>query len=324
VEQNAFNDFDAYVAALQNTALQRAIVDRIDQLRWEHGHFWLDGIQVQQGREGAGIIVEGTTPQEGHVLVVPVTQAAAHSLNGQMLDDDTVGLLEPGSQYCFAVRAAHDWFSVFIPCDQVADLKGLPTNGLTFGNGDQIPQTTGACNLVRPGRAIVERLRSVVRRITAAARMQPEFLQAPASTATAKEELLEVIAPCFGAELTLQAVSGGRPHMPRQEIARRALAWLENQDGHHVSTHDLARAADISDRTLRAVFHEYFGVSPLRFLKLRQLHEVRRALMRPGADGSTVAAILTRFGVWEFGRFAGEYRRLFHERPSDTLLNGRR
>jgi AraC family ethanolamine operon transcriptional activator len=36
-----------------------------------------------------------------------------------------------------------------------------------------------------------------------------------------------------------------------------------------------------------------------------------------------VADVLTRHGIWEFGRFAGRYYRHFGELPSQTLSRAR-
>jgi AraC family ethanolamine operon transcriptional activator len=37
------------------------------------------------------------------------------------------------------------------------------------------------------------------------------------------------------------------------------------------------------------------------------------------AVAAAVTSIATRFGVWELGQFAGEYRQHFGELPSETL-----
>jgi AraC family ethanolamine operon transcriptional activator len=46
---------------------------------------------------------------------------------------------------------------------------------------------------------------------------------------------------------------------------------------------------------------------------------VRRALRESTPTETTVTEIATRYGFWQFGRLAGEYRSLFGEAPSATL-----
>ena len=59
-------------------------------------------------------------------------------------------------------------------------------------------------------------------------------------------------------------------------------------------------------------------MGPIRYLTLRRMHLVRRALLR--ADSSTtVTRIATDHGFWELGRFSVAYRTLFGETPSESL-----
>jgi AraC family ethanolamine operon transcriptional activator len=52
---------------------------------------------------------------------------------------------------------------------------------------------------------------------------------------------------------------------------------------------------------------------------LRPLPAVRRALLLSAPAEKTIADLLPRGGVWEFGRFSGIYKRHFGELPSETL-----
>jgi AraC family transcriptional regulator, ethanolamine operon transcriptional activator len=82
---------------------------------------------------------------------------------------------------------------------------------------------------------------------------------------------------------------------------------------------DLCEAAGVSERTLRNAFQSVYGMSPIRFLQLRRLHQVRRALRRDAAVSVTEVAL--RHGFVNLGRFAAEYRQLFGESPSLTRRN---
>jgi AraC family ethanolamine operon transcriptional activator len=97
------------------------------------------------------------------------------------------------------------------------------------------------------------------------------------------------------------------------------VALLSTREGQPVCTCDLCRAAGVSERTLRNTFNEYFGVGPIRLLKMRQLREIRAALLAADPASETVASIAGRFGVWDFSLFARNYKRLFGESPSQTL-----
>jgi AraC-like DNA-binding protein len=60
-------------------------------------------------------------------------------------------------------------------------------------------------------------------------------------------------------------------------------------------------------------------MGPIRYLTLRRMHLVRRALLHSEPSTATVTQILTDHGFWELGRFSVAYRMLFGESPSETL-----
>jgi transcriptional regulator GlxA family with amidase domain len=86
-----------------------------------------------------------------------------------------------------------------------------------------------------------------------------------------------------------------------------------------VSVADLSRMAGVSERTLRAAFHDVIGVSPKRFAIAQRLQAAHEALSRADPQATTVTDVAMTFGFFELGRFAGRYRHAFGEVPSQTL-----
>lgn len=71
-----------------------------------------------------------------------------------------------------------------------------------------------------------------------------------------------------------------------------------------VLTDDLCRRTGVAERTLRNTFHECFGVGPVRFLKMRQLRNIRHALLAADPTRETVTRIAMRFGISDLSLFA--------------------
>jgi AraC-like DNA-binding protein len=82
---------------------------------------------------------------------------------------------------------------------------------------------------------------------------------------------------------------------------------------------EICAAVCTSERTLRVACEEHLGMGPIRFLALRRMHIVRRALLRADDPSITVTRVVTDHGFWELGRFSVAYRALFGETPSATL-----
>lgn len=66
---------------------------------------------------------------------------------------------------------------------------------------------------------------------------------------------------------------------------------------------------------------EYFGTSPSRYLY--RMYEAPAVLLNSDTANVSVSDIASQFEFWHFGRFALDYRRLFGERPFDTLTKNK-
>ncbi|MBD8875803.1 AraC family transcriptional regulator [Labrenzia polysiphoniae] len=75
----------------------------------------------------------------------------------------------------------------------------------------------------------------------------------------------------------------------------------------------------ISERTLQYAVREYVGLTPVAYLRMCRLNHVRRMLAASDPETTTITRVAMRFGFLHLGRFAGDYKRVFGETPSETL-----
>lgn len=133
-----------------------------------------------------------------------------------------------------------------------------------------------------------------------------------------EQEVLDITRELLSA--TSEEGAGKRPGLAlRRRGYEKALQHLEGlSDAESIRMGQLSLEAGVSQRTLEYAFREYAGCSPRDFLKRRRYHKIRRNLLT-AQEGASVQDIAARQGIFEFGRMAGEYRRMFGESPSDSL-----
>ena len=110
----------------------------------------------------------------------------------------------------------------------------------------------------------------------------------------------------------------------KRRIVYRAEAFVRGRVSECVSVAELSKLTGVSERSLRNAFYDVYSTSPKRYIQLCRLHRVRRALRAIRGDGKTVTEVATDHGFFELGRFAGAYKSLFGEAPSETLSQARK
>lgn len=84
----------------------------------------------------------------------------------------------------------------------------------------------------------------------------------------------------------------------------------------HIS--ELCSTLVVSRRALHRAFQNALGMGPAAYLRLRRLSAVHTALGSRRISGGNVTRIALEYGFNDLGRFAGYYRRIFNQTPSET------
>jgi AraC family ethanolamine operon transcriptional activator len=117
----------------------------------------------------------------------------------------------------------------------------------------------------------------------------------------------------------LDTMAGSSRRIPREQLVTRIMKFLRDNLGEPVTVAELSRRAGVSERTLRAAFHDVLGLSPKQYDISERLRAARAALAAADPDTTTVTDVAMTYGFFELGRFAGRYRDVFGEVPSRTL-----
>ena len=304
-----FQDFDLFAESVRDVD-SVMLLHNLKRRIWNIMHIELDGIDVQIGQEGSGNITEGRSRSDGYILFIPFNNAEAHMANGKSLDKNSIAILEPGCDFCIRCTTEHDWCSIFVPTHQIARDSNLiePSSS----------SEKMTCRVTRSNPLLVNQFGAFVRSIMNTAANCEQFEYSFAATLAAAE-LRKVASLVIGQRQAGEPKKEGRPRLPRQEIIQRSKELLEERESKPVQVRELVTAVGVSERTLRTAFNEYFGVGPIKYLQLRQLHQIHRELKKADPEEYTVGKIMVKYGVWEFSRCASRYRQVFGELPSETL-----
>ncbi len=106
----------------------------------------------------------------------------------------------------------------------------------------------------------------------------------------------------------------------RYAAVRACVRYMREHIDETVTLLDLSRACGIRSRSLINAFEAIMGFSPMDYLKRLRLTSVRSALLRADPRAMRVIDVAMDWGFGHMGHFAHDYRVMFGEAPSQTLL----
>jgi AraC-like DNA-binding protein len=170
--------------------------------------------------------------------------------------------------------------------------------------------------IIHPHPPLMSRLLRLHMAVGRLAHETPDILELPEVLRALEEQLIHVMVRCLAEGAAAETSTGCRRH---DAIVARFEEFLEANSDRPLYLPEICAAIGVAARTLRASCEEHLGMGPIRYLTLRRMHLVRRALLRTDPSKATVTRIVTDHGFWELGRFSVAYRALFGESPSESL-----
>ncbi len=102
----------------------------------------------------------------------------------------------------------------------------------------------------------------------------------------------------------------------------KAYQYMMANARENITIQDLTRVTGVSGRALYEGFKRFKGASPKTCLRSIRMQAARKDLLE-GDEPDDVTRIAERWGFSHLGRFAESYRKIFGEKPSQTLKRRR-
>jgi AraC-like DNA-binding protein len=275
----------------------------------------LDDLRMRRGEASVGVSMAGVVA-DAHSFTFATRPAPLRLMSGREVADNV--LYHPRPNELLTARTpsgeAWPWASIGLAYD-VLDRFGPAIAGQAVS-----PSRLDA-SIVRAPAAERQRLLCLMEDAARVAGSTPEVFDEAAARRALSGAMLEALVGCLAKgdrEPDRAAVRRHRLVMTRFERV------LEERGTELLTMPDLCDAIGVAERSLQQVCHDFVGMRPMEYVRMRRLSLVRAALLAADPLTTKVSQVAMRHGFWELGRFSGVYRQRFGELPSETLRRTRR
>ncbi len=302
-----FTDPDDYAAAIRQGTYELTITERGDfsakLIRIDLHRLWMQRFYDNLPR------ISHITGWGGRAVIAFRTRPGPSLLSsGMEMRATNIVRYSEGQNYYRRSSGRAAYGSMSLPIVEMAAV------GEAMAGVNLTPPRDGM--LVTPPPAAMERLQRLHAEAGDLAEKAPEILGNSEAVRGLEQALIEAMVSCLARQAEPES---GLAQGQHAIVMRRFRRMIEENPEQPLYIPEICKAIRVADRTLRRCCQEHLGMGPKRYLLLRRLHLVRRALRHARPEATTTTDIATRFGFWQLGRFAVEYQSLFGESPSATL-----
>lgn len=264
---------------------------------------------MQRGRQSlASVVHSSVRADRSPIFFSTETDGKSMTHTGMEVIHGDLVFMSAGAEHHHRTPAGYQWGAMSLTPDDLA------AYGRTLAGLDVTAPP--ATRVLRPRPELANRLLNLHKAAADLAATTPDILAHPEVARALEQQLIRTMIACL---TDTDAVDSYRSAHQKLPVMRRFEELIEAKQNEPLYITEVCAAIGITDRTLRLHCQEHLGMSPYRYLWLRRMNLVRRALTRADVTKLTVTEIAIDHGFGELGRFAGAYRNLFGESPSATL-----
>lgn len=268
---------------------------------------WLPGLQIFQESANQALRQFCAAWQDALWFGLPAPGTATSRLDAQPIENDTLLFRQGGREFELNTPEHYQIFGIVVGQELLDEYFPYP-------DALRLPDHGGTLRIP------TEHFRRILGTLHRAL-----FPYEPQSAITVAQilELRETVLDQLGTALAHGHPPPRDAHHSRirhsHQVVGQACELVLAHPDQRLSIADLCRQMHVSRRTLQYCFQEVAGMSPLTYLRILKLNQVRRRLRSTDDPASRVTRIATTWGFEHLGQFSRDYRQLFGELPSRTL-----
>lgn len=306
----AFDDFEEFTASLCGYDVE------LSQL--ERGPFKAGVHQIKCGSvlfshltTERRIEVCGDSPPKLVTIGIPTARCEPFTWRRQTTDAGTIQIYRQSTELEMLTSPSFEANDLAMP---ESSLNALCE---TLGIVD-LDTLVGDAEMLRCDPKAMAELRNELAQIDALLREQPSLVGTPEI-----QSVIEVELPCLVLNTLLSSQPQRNPSSSLRNGRRcvdRVKEYIKANPHEQITLADMCKVAGVSARTLQYQFETLLKLTPKRYLKIQRLNNAHKGLFASSPTETKVVEIANRYGFWHMGQFAADYRQLFGELPSATLM----
>lgn len=276
---------------------------------------WFKGLQIFRETTNRSVSQTGTTWKGSYVIGIPVAMKGTGLFARQVLTRDSMLTFHSEQEFSLTTPENFDVVAVAIPETTMLEAMQPRSNEELARLFPKSPSVL----VTAPGQ--LDELRNCLLSIFDPNSFEPELLAYPQVQKAMSSAIIGHLAEVL--EASTQAPLPSRSFKGRCQVVRAATDYALTHTAEPITVADLCDKLNISRRMLNYCFQEVLETNPVQYLRSLRLNGVRRDLRECTGNSQAIRDVAGKWGFWHLSRFAGEYRALFGELPSETLRGQR-
>ncbi|WP_396333903.1 helix-turn-helix domain-containing protein [Burkholderia anthina] len=264
----------------------------------------LGGVRLVLEQRNKVILSRGSTPSNRLVVTVPLELEGHSCMCGEKSNRDSLHVFSSSPNFEFYSPERHVLVNVEVDIDQLSNtlLTPLAERLRAEAHMPVVPMTPD----------VAESLRALVNLGLQSSTMGTSSSAEHASRSKLMEQTI-----LFGVSEVMEANASsdnGSREIKHWATVNLVRERLENPETCPLSIAELCVQLRLSRRTVQNAFQQALDINPIAYLRAVRLNYVKRDLRL----GQSVTEAALRWGFFQLGAFAQDYRRMFGELPSET------